>query len=139
MTPVIGASVTLATDRRVDLSVVEARTGLPTHRTLQADDPRVSPSGHTWPNPAPRSFWTHRGPYRETFDLEAVVVDMLDVVEPVRDEFVSIIEDLHLDGWLSVVVKMPDEPPAGTLTAAVLGRLTALRLDLDLDLYLEGS
>lgn len=139
MTPEIGVSVNLATDARLDLSFVEERTGLSTEFLMIAGDQRVTPNGHVWPDPAPRSLWQFRVPNRPTFGLQGVVVEALDAVEVVREEFVSIIDEFSLDAWLSVHAHMADETPAGTLSAEVMNRLTALRLDLDLDLHVDGA
>ena len=135
MTPEIGVSVNLATDERLDLSFVEERTGLSTEFLMIAGDQRVTPNGHVWPAPAPRSLWQYRVANRQTFDLQGIVIDVLGALEAVRDDFVAIVEEFSLDAWLSVHVHMEEETPDGTLTAEVMGRLVALRLDLDLDLY----
>lgn len=68
----------------------------------------------------------------------AVVLEVLEALEPVRSEFVGLVDGLDLDAWLSVHVHQFDETPDGTLSTDVLARLVALRLDLDLDLYLDG-
>ncbi|MCU1356071.1 MAG: hypothetical protein JWM89_1489 [Acidimicrobiales bacterium] len=139
MTPEIGVSVNLATDERLDLSFVGERTGLATEFLMMAGDPRVTPNGRVWPNPAPRSIWQYQVPNRETFDLQGVVVEVLGSLEAVRDEFLSIIDEFSLDAWLSVHAHLDGETPDGTLTAVVMNRLAALELDLDLDLYVPGT
>ena len=135
MKPEIGVSVCLATDAIVDLSVVEERTGLPTAFLMTAGQPRISPSGHVWPEPAPRSLWQYRVPNRPTYDLQGVVMEALAALEAVGTEFLALIDEFALDAWLSIHAHMVDETPDGTLAAEVMRRATALRLDLDLDLY----
>ncbi len=135
MEPRISATLVLSTSRPIDLAVVSERTGLPSDRRAIAGQPRTWPNG-MYQSPSDRSWWSYGIDHVRTVDPEGVIETMLDLIDSVGVEFRAVRRELDLDAHLSLHIWMDEgATPDGTLTAAVLERLVALDIDLDLDLY----
>jgi len=134
----ISASLVLSTEAAVDLASAMAPTGLVCDESCIAGNRRVTRSGHEWPNPSERSWWRLHLPRREVWDPEPVVIEVLDLIEPVRDQFMATVRNLDLDVCVCLHIHaMPDGAaiPGGTFEPATLARIVGLGAALDLDLY----
>lgn len=134
--PKVRASITAAADRAVDLTVISDRTGLVATQVGIAGEDRVTPSEHHWPNPSPRSFWCLCPDAQRTFDLNAVLDDLLDVLHPAEGALRAVAAELDLDLWVSLHLHMEQgQAPDGTISRRSLQRIASIGADLDLDLY----
>jgi hypothetical protein len=133
--PTLRASITLATDSALDLSIISARTGVEADLVRIAGAERAMSSGHSL-GPAPRSFWSHMTAPRQTYDLDLVLSELLDITESGEAEFRAVVAELDLEIWVSVHVHMEcGSSPRGGVSLRSMERLLRLGADLDLDLY----
>ncbi len=127
-TPKLRASITAATDRPVDLNVISDRTGLAATHVRIAGQDRISPSGHQWPTPYPRSFWCIARDARRSADLNAVLDELLEVVHPAEHALRTVVAELDLELWVSLHVHMEaGRAPDGTISLSSLQRIVDIR------------
>lgn len=71
--------------------------------------------------------------FERTFDLEAVLIRLLDHLDPVEPALAAVRTQYGFDAHVTVNIQLDEEvTPNGTLRATTLARLD---IDLDLDLY----
>lgn len=135
--PTVNASITLSSDAEVDLSVITERTGLePSQQPQMKGRDRFSPSGRKWPRPARRSQWTLSIGGRPTLDLQAVLDELLDLVERQADVLNALAAELNLEMTVELHIHMEQgQAPDGSLSRPSLIRVARLGADLCLDLY----
>jgi len=84
----------------------------------------------------PTDGWAFGLPPRETHEMDAVLGELLDAIEPFRDRIVEAIKQFHLNAEVSFGVYVRNETPAGWFSAENIRRIGILGADLDIDLIL---
>jgi hypothetical protein len=80
--------------------------------------------------------WLFGLPQRETYDMEAVLCELLDAVTPYEGRLAEAVEKLGLEVVISFGVYLSNETPACWFSANTLRRLYHLQASLDIDLIL---
>lgn len=72
-------------------------------------------------------------PQKNVDDIEPVVLELLDTLEPIKDELIVIISNFPIECELSCAVFFA-QPPSCNLSADTIKRLAELEIAFDLDL-----
>lgn len=82
--------------------------------------------------------WIHAIDQQDTFDLEPVLMRLLDTVEPFRDRLQSAARLFGLDTEVSCAVYTGASMPSLNLTTDTLARLSLLGCSMDIDIIVAG-
>lgn len=80
--------------------------------------------------------WKLELPYRETYDMDSILNELLDIVEPHSQDIARLTASLRIRAEISFGVYMRAETPAAWFSAQTLRRVTNLGANLDIDLIL---
>ncbi len=80
--------------------------------------------------------WVFGLPQRETYDLDAVVRELLNAIEPYAEKLAEAATHFSLEKEISFGIYINAETPSGWFAADTLRRLASLGAHLDLDLIL---
>jgi len=78
--------------------------------------------------------WAFGLPQREAIELDALLRELLDAVEPHKDRIAQAVSRFSLEIEVACAIYIRDETPVCNLAAETIQRLAALGGDLDLDL-----
>ena len=80
--------------------------------------------------------WEFGLSYRETFDMEEMLKELLDTIEPYRERITAAAKEFGLVREISFGVYIREQTPACWFSADTMRRLADLGADLDIDLIL---
>jgi hypothetical protein len=80
--------------------------------------------------------WVWGIPYRETFDMESLLQELLDSIDPYKERLAEVARRFSLKKEISFGVYIGGETPTAWFSADTLRRLSELGVDLDVDLIL---
>jgi hypothetical protein len=80
--------------------------------------------------------WLFGLPQRATYELDAVLTEFLDAIEPYGDKIIEAANCFGLEKEISLGIYVDRETPIGRLGAETLSRVAALGMNLDLDYIL---
>jgi hypothetical protein len=83
--------------------------------------------------------WVFELPYRETYDMDSLVRELLDAVEPYKNKIEAASSRFGLDREISFGVYVRDEAPTSWFAADTLSRVATLKANLDIDMILLGE
>lgn len=78
--------------------------------------------------------WKFALPYRETYDMDSMLNELLDIIEPYSQEIAHLAAKFRLTTEISFGVYMRAETPAAWFSEKTLRRVTNLGANLDIDL-----
>jgi len=82
--------------------------------------------------------WVFALPKRETYDMNTLLQDLLNAIEPYTDKIREAARVFRLDAEISCGVDIRGETPAGWLASETISRIASLGASLDIDLILPG-
>ena len=80
--------------------------------------------------------WSFGLPQRETYEMDALLRELLDAIEPHKTRIAEAADRLHLDVEVSFGIYIRGETPASWFAAETIHRLASIRAGLDVDLIL---
>ena len=80
--------------------------------------------------------WIFGIPQREDYDANAILCELLDKIEPHRDEIMKAVRRFGLETDISFGIYLRDESPACWFSADTIERVSKLGANLDVDLIL---
>ena len=81
--------------------------------------------------------WLFGIPQRETYDMEAMLCELLTAIEPYHESLNDAISRFHLQKVISFGVYINDQTPTCYFTDETLRRIARLGVSLDIDLILS--
>jgi hypothetical protein len=82
--------------------------------------------------------WVFGLPQRHTYDMDAYLRELLDLVEPCRNGMAKAVKRFALKKEISFAVYIKQQTPTCWFGTDTLRRLSALGADLDIDIMLVG-
>jgi Domain of unknown function (DUF4279) len=82
--------------------------------------------------------WQFGFPYRDTYDMDDLLRELLDLIEPYKASIAEATNRFSLQKEISFGVYIRDEAPASWFSADTINRVAAFGASLDIDLLLLG-
>lgn len=126
--PWVGAELNLK-DEALDPEQVSERIGLAPTRSHKRRDPVAEAHLRS----AHFGLWVVSVPRRESYEIDVVVDELLDLLDPHWERIVSTIQALDLTGTLYADVLVADEFPGVGLSENALRRMARLGVPFEMD------
>jgi len=81
--------------------------------------------------------WAYGLPPRESYEVEALLRELMDAIEPSRDRIIDAMKQFRLEASISFGIYISTRSPACWFSAESIGRIAALGAGLDVDVIIS--